>query len=134
MVFEFGCTEMMTTCLGGCLVAGYSFIPVTMGAVGLSGVGPAAGGFFAGAQAAGAVTAGSWWATAQSLAMGGMSGIATGISTATIFACVSACPFTTGCSMEDFCKAEARHYYYIPLDSIQSHLCQNENDPNFSSN
>ena len=104
MDYEFGCYQKMASCLGLCLIGGYTSVPATVWAVGLSPVGPVSGGVFAWAQASGLVTAGSWWATAQSVAMGGMPGLVTGISTATSLACASTCPKLTGCSLEDFCK------------------------------
>ena len=55
-------------------------LPTTLFLVGLSPVGPVAGGMFAAAQAAGSVTAGSLWAVGQSIAMGGSVGTAAGVT------------------------------------------------------
>ncbi len=51
--------------------------------VGLTVIGPVAGGIFAGAQACGWVTAGSCWALLQSIAMGGSVAAATAITAGT---------------------------------------------------
>ena len=58
-------------------------LSVAFALVGLSPIGPVAGGIFAGAQAAGAVSAGGSWAVAQSLAMGGMPVVSTSVATVT---------------------------------------------------
>ncbi len=71
--------EVIICCAAGVIlgiVLGSVFLPLCIGAVGLSAIGPVAGGAFAGAQAAGLVTAGGLCATVQSIAMGGNIAIA----------------------------------------------------------
>ena len=63
---------------------GFFALPMVLAGIGLTAVGPVAGGIFAGLQAGGSVTAGSVWALGQSIAMGGSALAAGGITTGAV--------------------------------------------------
>ncbi len=66
---------------------GFFALPLAGAALGVTAVGPVAGGTFAAAQAAGSVVAGGSWAILQSLVMGGGSAVAVKTGTTLVGMC-----------------------------------------------